>query len=271
MRRIKVFIIAIVLCGILNGEQALQEDCQTYALIICGINKDPEQQNTKKQSKELLQNYLIKHAGIPTEKVKVLDAFEGSSTQSTGINIRTAMLELSKVITVQDRFILYYIGQANAADGKLRLNLPGKDMTGVELAGLVDKINATSSLIVLDCPCSGMAIKPLSKAGRIVVASCRSDQPYSTHMSVYLLPALADPQADTDGNGIVSLLEAFTITAKKLDSYYQQLNVLKTEIMLLEDDGDGTPSQHPWRYKLDKNDGSEAAKYYFERSKPELK
>jgi hypothetical protein len=161
-----------------------------------------------------------------------------------------------------DRFVFYYTGQANTVAGKLRLNLPGQDITHQSLAECINQIKASSMMIVLDCPGAGLAAKAITGKGRIVVCGCEAQQHYSTKFGEYFVPALADPNSDTDGDGKVSVLEAFTLACKQSEDWYRQRNLLKTETPVLEDNADGVPSPQPWRYESDKADGLLASKFF---------
>ncbi len=107
-----------------------------------------------------------------------------------------------------------------------------------------------------------MAAKTLTGKGRILICGCEGNQRYSTKFGDYFVPALADPNSDTDGNGKVSVLEAFTLACKQLEDWYRQRNLLKTETPVLEDNADGVPSPQPWRLESDKDDGLLASKFF---------
>jgi len=246
--------------------QKPKESTNTYVLIVSGVNKDPEEQQAKDKAVIKLRKFFLDNAKAEPGRVMVLvdaNSFARKGAEvSTVQNMEKTIAKLAAAIKPADRFIFYYVGQANIVTGKLRLNLPGEDVTHQQLAGWINKIKASSVLIVLDCPGAGLAVKALTGPGRIVICGARSDQPYSTRFSRYFIPALLDPQSDEDGDGRICLLEAFTHASKQLDDLYRQQDLLKTETPLLEDDGDGVPSQQPWRYKQDNNDGLAASRFF---------
>ncbi|MHC4260017.1 MAG: hypothetical protein ACYSTF_06370 [Planctomycetota bacterium] len=239
---------------------------RTYVLIVGGINKDPEEQQAKDKAVIRLQRFLRRVRVDPNRITVLVDensfARKGAEV-SNAENLQNTITELAAAIKPADRFIFYYVGQANIVTDELRLNLPGEDITGKHLAEWINKIKVSSMLVVLDCPGAGLATKALAAKGRIIVSGSRGDQRYSTRFSEYFIPALTDAQSDSDEDGKISLLEAFTATAKKLDELYREQDLLKTETPLLEDDGNGIPSQQPWRYEQDKNDGLAASKFFF--------
>jgi len=240
---------------------------KTYVMIVSGLNTDPEERQSKDRAVMKLKKFFTEKAEVDSRQMQVLVcetsfAREGAEI-STAENLQKALTTAAGVIDPNDRFIFYYVGHANVVAGTLRINLPGKDITGNQLTDWANQVKAGSMAVVLDCPGAGLMIRDLAGKGRLVICSCRSDQLYSPRFSDYFVPALEDTAADEDGNGKISVLEAFTLASKQIDELYREQDLLKTETPVLEDNGDGIPSQQPWRYEKDQNDGEAAAKYYF--------
>lgn len=241
----------------------------TYAIIVSGINKDPNEQQAKENAIMNLRNFLLNNTGIGPDRLGILvgrrsPTHEGSKL-STAENLKKQTDTFAAVTRLSDRFIFYYVGQANVVAEKLRLNLPGKDITHEQLAVWIKGNKASSTLIVLDCPGAGLAVKALTEKGRIIIGACTDEQRYSTQFSKYFIPALANLQSDTDRDGKVSVLEAFTMAARQLDDAYHRQNLLQTETPILEDNADGTPSLQPWRYREDNADGRAASMCFLSR------
>ena len=238
----------------------------TYAMIIGGINKDPRERLAKDKVVINLRRFFLNNAKLKPARLSVLVADNSSLGKGSNIsnteNLKETIKTLAAVVQPGDRFIFYYVGQANIVAGKLRLNLPGKDITHEQLAEWMNRIRASSMLFVLDCPGAGLAVKAMTGQGRIIIGACTAEQHYSTRFSEYFVPSLVDSKSDTDSDGKVSLLEAFTFASKQLDDWYFRQLLLKTETPILEDNADGFPSRQPWRYKQDKTDGREASKFF---------
>ena len=263
--------------------RASADSNNTYAIIVSGISKEPNDRSAKDKIVMNLRKFFLNNAKLRPEHLSILVAdnhvtpseVEGSSVRdgtitSTANNLSQTFATFAAKIQPTDRFIFYYTGQANTVAGMLRLNLPGEDITHQSLAVCINQIKASSMMIVLDCPAAGLAVKTIAGKGRIVVCGCEAQQHYSTKFGEYFVPALTDPNSDTDGNGRVSVLEAFTLTCKQLEDWYRQANLLKTETPVLEDNADGIPSPQPWRpdlslsngYESDKTDGLLASKFF---------
>lgn len=242
---------------------------KTYTLVIGGISKDPQEKSAKSKIASVLQKFLLSNPEITSQTLTVLVPGDLSANDTLGVstaeNIRQAIKTIGTAIQPDDRFIFYYVGQANMVGEQLRLNLPGADITQEQLAQWIKEIKASSMLIVLDCPGAGLAAKAISGRGRIVICSCTAEQRYSTRFSEYFIPALTDINTDTNSDGRISALEAFTAASRQIDDWYRQKKLLTTETPVLEDNGDGRPSKQPWRYKFDATDGLAASEFYLIR------
>jgi hypothetical protein len=242
---------------------------KTYGLVVSGISKDPQERKAKSSEVSVLHKFLLDNPEISPQTLTILiaDVLAANTTHgaSTAENIQKAIKTIATDVRADDRFIFFYIGQANVIGEKLRFNLPGTDITQEQLAQWIKEIKASSMLIVLDCPGSGLAAKAMSGRGRVIICSCTAEQRYSTRFSDYFIPALTDNKTDTDSNGKISILEAFTSASRQIDDWYRQKKLLTTETPVLEDNGDGLPSQQPWRYKLDGTDGLAASEFFLTR------
>ncbi len=242
------------------------ENGKTYVLFVGGINKDSKERPAKDRATADLSRFFLDIAGVKSDRLRVMADSESTTRTSSGIstaeNLKEQMNRFAASVNPVDRFIFYYIGQANVVSDSLRLNLPGPDNTHEQLAELINGIEASSMLIVLDCPGAGLAVKAVTGKGRIVIGACTAEQHYSTQFSQYFVPALVDKGSDVDGNGRISLLEAFTSASRGVDDFYRLQSLLTTETPVLEDDGDGAASKQPWKYEQNKMDGLAASRFF---------
>jgi hypothetical protein len=130
-------------------------------------------------------------------------------------------------------------------DGKeAKFNLRGPDVTDVELGQWLAPFKRP--VVVIDCASSsGPFINRLSAEGRIVVTATKSGNEMNyARFGQYFAEAIADPSADLDKDGQVSLLEAFLTASGRVEDYYRTHAQLATEHALLDDTGDrlGTPA-----------------------------
>lgn len=251
-----VLSIALVLAGLSEAQAG-----NLHALVINGLNKDPADKLSKDHTLESLRQYLLTTTKVHPNRLTVLDAGDAKAPP-TRDNIRAATNALASAVGPQDRLLFYYMGQANAIMGTLRLNLPGDDVTHEEIADWLSPIAARTQLIVLDCPCAALAVKALTGPGRIIVCATAETQVYSTRFGHHFVQALAQGESETDVTEKVSVLTAFTTAAREIEQWYRQREVLPTETPCLEDNGDGIPSTQPWRYTVEAVDGRVASTFF---------
>jgi hypothetical protein len=249
-----------------EADKQTRQESKTYALIVGGISKDERDRLDKSKVISNLHKLLTENLEISMQNLRFLVADDLTVNKglinSSADNIQKTIDIVKNVIKPEDRFIFYYLGQANIVKEQLRFNLPGLDITQKQLAEWIKAIDVSSILIVLDCPGSGLAAKALSGQNRIVICSCTEQQRYSTHFGEYFISALTDTKTDTNMDGKISILEAFTMASRQIDDWYRQKKLLTTEIPVLEDDGDGIPSKQPWKYKIDNMDGEAASEFF---------
>jgi hypothetical protein len=222
----------------------------TFALLVGGISKDASDRAAKDQTLADLGQYLLTRT-------------KSTRAASTASDVNDAFKSLAAVAGPQDRLIFWYMGQANAAGGKLRLNLAGPDITNDDLATYLARLKAGTVLIVLDCPNAALAVKSLRGPGRIILCASAQDQPYGTQFSRCFLPALTAKDSDTDNDGKVSILEAFAAAARQIEQWYRDRQMLPTETPCLDDNGDGVASERPWR-RTESTDGAIASRQFLD-------
>lgn len=261
-----VVVILLTISTVHAGSATRGADGNTHVLIVTGINKDAKDRQSKDKAVMDLRTFFLSKALVKNDRLVVLansrSLVDDKSQVSTAENLKAQIDAFAAAAGPADRFVFYYVGQANIVDEKLRLNLPGADITHEELTQWLGRIKTASMLIVLDCPGAGLAVKSLAGQGRIIIAGCTAEQPYSTRFSEYFVPALTDKRSDADNDGRISLLEAFTAASKNLDDFYRRVGLLKTETPMLEDDGDGRANDQPWKHEQSGRDGLIASRFF---------
>ena len=241
---------------------------QTWALLASGLNRDPDENRDKSQAVIRLRRFLRNEVHLSPEHLTVCVDSESLAVNDKTMDcnqttLHQALTQLSQVVEPNDTFIFYYVGQANRVQETLRFNLAGPDLCHTDLAADLNAIPARRSLIILDCPCAGLMIESLARPQRVIIAATGSDQPLSPRFSQYFIPALTDPNSDSNEDEQISLLEAFSATVQRLDEFFAERDLVATENPLLEDDADGVPSQRPWIFASSGKDGRIANEWFF--------
>ena len=247
---------------------AQTRDKPWHVVICSGILQDAQVSKAEAQVIDGLSRFFTDKLGIDREAIDIVCdekslAFGQNTTACTRKNLEKRLAKIVSDNLDIEKFVFYYTGQANRAADTLRLNVREQDIVHNELVQWLSAIKAKQKLIVLDCPCAGLAIKDLADPNTIIVCSARSDQYDSPRFSDYFVPALLQWEPDKDADGRLSLLEAFQTTCRELEGYYEKEKCYKSENALLEDDGDGVPSQQPWLFAQSGKDGARAAQFYF--------
>jgi len=215
-----------------------------WGILVAGISGDPELQ--KQYVKELadLRGILERELGFTPSQVLVLaddPALDPARIryQSTRANLESVCRDIAGR-AARDSLVFVYLQGHGDSDGKTyRLNLVGPDPTAEDLAAMISAIPAQRTIIVNATNCSGGSLEALAGKSRIVVSATKSgNEKNLTHLGRFFIDALAGNQADVDKNGRVSVFEAFTYAARKVQEYYTREGSLQTEHPVMSDNGD---------------------------------
>jgi hypothetical protein len=216
---------------------ALSAHATTYYLSISGLGGEADYDQRFKMWNEDIDSSLKKAGG--DTNIAMLEA-------PTRDQIRARMGAIAKEAKPNDAFVLMLIGHGTFDGTDYKFNIPGPDLSGVELAALLDRIPTTRQLVVNMTSSSGGSIDFLRKPGRIVITATKSGtEKNATVFARYWADALRDPAADVDKNETVSALEAFHFAAHKTTEFFDEQKRLATEHAVLEDTGKGEGERNP--------------------------
>lgn len=129
-----------------------------------------------------------------------------------------------------DVALLVLIGHGTFDDRSYRFNVPGPDLTGEELAGLLGATPAGRQVVVVATSSSGALQEPLAAPGRTVLTATRSGAERNASVfAQHLSASLADSSADTDKNDHVSLAEAFQFAEAGVAEHYRSRGEMQSE------------------------------------------
>ena len=221
------------------GFLPLALNASTFYVTVAGLGGEQDyEQRFASQAQEIDK---LLHASNSDAKITTL-----YGAQATKANIQNALAQVAREAKPNDAFVLMLIGHGSFDGYEYKVNLPGPDMSGVELATLLDRIGCTRQLVVNMTSASGGSRAALEKPNRVVITATKSgNEKNATVFARFWIEALRDPSADTDKNETVSALEAFTYASTKTAEFYDTQKRLATEHPILEDTGQGDGERKP--------------------------
>src|ERR1700722_16169331 len=166
----------------------------TFYVTVAGLGGEPEyDQRFAAQAQEI--DKLIR-AGNPDAKVQTL-----YGPQATKAQVQNVLAGIAKDAKAADALVLMLIGHGSFDGVDYKINLPGPDLSAVELAALLDRIPARHQLVVNITSASGGSRAVLEKPNRAIITATKSgSEKNATIFARYWVEALRDPAADTDKN-----------------------------------------------------------------------
>jgi len=248
-----------------NRPVALQNipapDRSKYAVIISGASGDPAYAKQFQQWTASLQAALLGRFGFAKDRLKVLaeKPADSNAAPATAEEVKKVFASLRTELNSDSLLFVFLIGHGSF-DKEAKFNLVGPDLSAAEYNALLSALPTRRVVIFNMASASGEFIKPLAAKGRIVVTATRSGQETNaTRFMEYLLVAMLAADADTDQDGHISVLEAFTYANRLTAEFYTRAGRLATEHALLEDNGDGVGHQ-----KIEGGDGLLARATYLD-------
>ena len=216
---------------------ALSAHATTFYVTLSGLGGEADYEQRFKMWAEDIDSSLKKAGG---------DANIVTLAAPTRDQIRSKFADLAKQAKPDDSVVLMLIGHGSFDGVEYKFNIPGPDITGAELASLMDKIPATRQLVVNMTSSSGGSMSFLQKKSRIVITATKTGtEKNATIFARYWAEALREPAADTDRNETVSALEAFHYAQRKTTDFFETQKRLATEHAVLEDIGKGEGERTP--------------------------
>jgi len=224
-------LLSLVFCCALSSQAAV------YYVTVAGLGGEPDYETRFSTLAKDLDKLLKGSTGEVQSHV-----FSGAD--ATREKISAVVASIAAAAKPDDSFVLMLIGHGTFDGSEYKINLPGRDLSAVELAQLCDKIPTKRQLVVNMTSASGASIDSLQKVGRAVITATKSGtEKNATVFARYWVEAFRDPAADADKNEIVSALEAFQYADSKTVGFYETQKRLSTEHAVIEDTGKGEPAR----------------------------
>jgi hypothetical protein len=228
-----------------------------YFVTVAGLGGDPDYEKQFVKWAQDLDHELNRG---PEAHVITL-----SGSAATKVQVEQTLNRVAAESSATDTFALFLIGHGSFDGTDYKVNLPGPDMTGAELATALNRIPARRQLVVNMTSCSGASLAALAKKDRVVISATKSGTEKNAPVFArYWVDALHDPGADTDKNGSISALEAFRYADRKTAAYFEAEKLLATEHAMITDTASATGVRDP---KPENGQGLLAASFILIRQK----
>jgi len=223
------------LCALLLAG-ALASPAATYYVTISGLGGEPDYDQRFKMWAMDIDSSLKKAAA---GEVITLIA-------PTRDQIRARFQELARTAKPEDALVVMLIGHGTDDGVDYKFNIPGPDISAVQLTLLLDGVPAARQCVAVMTSSSGGALAPLRRPNRVVITATKTgSEKNATIFARYWAEALRDPAADADKNDAISVLEAFRYAQHKVADSFDSAKHLATEHSLLEDTGKGDGERNP--------------------------
>jgi len=218
---------------VLCASRALAQ--QTHLLVITGVPGDDEHAKQFDTWAKTFIDAAKKKDAVADGNITYLS---GTAAAKTGVE--KAFADLASRVKPTDGVVVLLIGHGSFNGTQAAFNLPGPDLTVEEWNRLLTKLPSQHVAFVNTAASSGAFLPAIAAPGRIVVTATKTGgERNETQFPEFFVAAFADPAADRDRNGHVSIGEAFEYAKAKVVQAFQQKGLLLTEHATLDDGGEG--------------------------------
>jgi hypothetical protein len=235
-------LVALLLCA--GATRTSAQEGATHLLVITGLSGEARFAAEYTRWGAELVRHAVEKQGVAAANVVWLaerpDVHPSVRGPSRKENVEREVRAIVQRAGAADRVVILLFGHGSFANGDTRINLPGPDITGKELAALLAPLKTQRVAVVNATSASGGYIQDLAAPNRVVITATRSGMERNeTVFGGHFVAGLTGTGADIDKDGRVSLLEAFEYARREVEREYQRGNRLRTEHAVLDGTGDG--------------------------------
>ena len=210
---------------------AAPASAEQYYLIIGGLGGEPKYQEAFDEQTAALAAAAKRTAG--EARVTVLTG-EGATREA----LEESITALNGKIKAADTLAVFLVGHGSFDGEAYKLNVPGPDVTGDDLAKWLAGVPARSQLIMNATSASGAVLEGLAADGRTVITATRSGfERNATRFAEHWASALSSDAADVNKNGVITAQEAFDYASRSVADSFEGEGLLATEHPQLQGDG----------------------------------
>jgi hypothetical protein len=210
----------LLAAAMLLGPAALAD---THYLIVSGLGGDAKYAKAFDDQADALAAAAGKTVGAAN--IEVL-----KGPEATREALEHSLTELGASLAAADTLVVFLVGHGSYDGDEYKLNLPGRDPTGAEIAAWLSAVPAKTQLIVNATSASGAVLEDWTADGRVLITATRSGaERNATRFPAYWTEALSADAADLNKNGVVSAQEAFDFASRRVADSFEEDGALATE------------------------------------------
>jgi hypothetical protein len=219
---------------------------QTHLVIVSGLGGERKYSDEFRALSQSLADAAVKRYGMAPSDVLWFGEDSASklphfSGQSTKANVEGAITRLAAKAGPGEQIVVALIGHGSGDGENSKISIPGPDLTAADFARLLGQFRSQQVAFVDMTSASGDMLPILSAPNRVVITATKSSfERNESHFAQFFVEALTKDVADTDKDGRVSLLEAFTYATAEIKRLYETDSRLQTEHAQLDDSGTKT-------------------------------
>jgi len=246
-------IIAIALSARTTDADEPPEPPQRWAVVIVGLPGDEEHVSLFEETSTTWTKWLEESLHVAPERLFVFsgearDGLPANRRAATRESLAKTFEELAGKIRERDSLWVLALGHGHYDGRRAWLHVPGPDPEAADLARWLNALRCREQIVWLTQASSGWWMKPLARAGRIVLTATDADQEENeTEFPHALATVMSAPPASLNLNADrqVSLVELFRAAVKATEARFASDERLVTEHAQLDDDanGQGTESE----------------------------
>lgn len=217
--------------------------------VIGGLAGDSERAERYLATVTRLRDSLRQQFGLPDRDVQVL--FERGAKGLKACDEGNLMRELDAVresATSGRPLWLILVGHAATGKDEARFHIPGRDVTARQLGERLSRASGNSPLtVLLTHAASGSFLEALAGPNRcLLAAAAPGTEDNETEFPHLLAEVLASPRgADVDGDGRVSVWELERAVTGRVEAWYRERGLVRTERAVVDGNGDGRADPDP--------------------------
>ena len=225
---------------------------QTHLLVVTGLGGEADYTEQFHEWATTLLDAAATRYDVPAANITYLGEKPDLdpariADRSSRENVAAAVDAIAARADPGDHVVIVLFGHGSFAD-TARINLPGRDLSADDFAGLLDRLDVGHVTFVNTASASGPFVEKLSGANRVVMTATRTGgERNASVFGGFFVEAFAaeETAADQNRDERVSMLEAFEYARLKVEQSFEADGRIATEHALLDDNGDGAGSGEP--------------------------